>query len=156
MVHSYLLKDDIDFSIVERKNNIEIKIKIKSNNNKYFGVIPNKLNKHGFKKYNITQYLKNYFNDRNSFEVNFVDECDLIYLYIYDMEIDGKFCEYVTKVELNRIFELDEDIDEINNFEQLKKITKEAFEYIQILDGKIKQLKEEIEEKDKFYDDYTC
>ena len=95
-------------------------------------------------------------DDRNSFEVNFVDECDLIYLYIYDMEIDGKFCEYVTKVELNRIFELDEDIDKINNFEQLKKITKEAFEYIQILDGKIKQLKEEIEEKDKFYDDYTC
>ena len=131
----------------------ELEIKINDTNRLYRGILPKKLQIHGYKKYNLDERLIKYINESNILNVDFNDFDGLMYLNISNLEFDdGKKYSGKITIEMKRYFNIDGDIDVIQDIDILRKQLKTSIDYIKILENKISKL-EEI--KNNQFDNYS-
>jgi hypothetical protein len=140
-------------------NEKELEIKINNINRLYKGILPKKLKIHGYKKYNLEEQLIKYIFESNVLNVDYNDFDGLMYLYISDLEFDdGKKYSSKITIKMKRYFNIDANIDEIQDIEILRKRLKTSADYIKVLENKIFKLEEENDELKEYsnqYDNYS-
>lgn len=125
-------------------NEKELVIKITDADKQYKGILPKKLEIHGYKKYNLEEQLIKYIFESNVLNVDYNDCDGLMYIYIRDLEFDdGKKYSGKITIGMKRYFVIDDNIDEIQDIEILRKQLKTSTDYIKILENKISKLEEE-------------
>lgn len=143
---------------INNENNIILKIKIHSNLQTFRGIIPNKVNKHGYKKYNFANILMQNFTIHHKVIVMHYPLTNTICLQFFDIDLpDGKLFEDNIFVELEEIY----DIDAINpeqemSFSELKNIVIAQHNYINALNDKIRKLEKDFEDMKNNQDNEKC
>lgn len=153
----FLHTENLTISIALKGSQKELGIKIKNTNKLYKCILREKLDVHGYKKYRFDDQLIKYIYESKIINVQFNEFDDSMILYIHDIEFDdGKKYKKLINVKMNRFFDIDSDvdIDEIQNIEVLKIKLKESLDYIKLLENKISNLKQELDEKNKVDEGY--
>lgn len=161
----FLHTENLTISIALKGGQKELGIKIKNTNKLYKCILGEKLDIPGYKKYRFDDQLIKYIYESKIINVQFNEFDDSMTLYIRDIEFDdGKIYKKLINVKMNRFFDIDSDvdIDEIQNIEVLKIKLKESLDYIKLLENKISNLKQELDELDEknkvdkgYYSDWT-
>ena len=126
--------DDLEISVIHKGNPIgnikELEIKITDIDELYRGVLPKKLEIHGYKKYKLDEQLIKYIFESNVLNVDFIKYDSLMYLYISDLKFDdGKKYSGKITIKMKRFFIIDNNIDEIQDIDILIKQLKTSTDY---------------------------
>lgn len=159
----FLHTKDLVISVIPKGypigNEKELEIKINNTNRQYSGILQKRLEIHGYKKYKLDEQLIKYIFESNMLNVYFNDLDGLMYLYISNLEFDdGKKYSGKITIEMKRYFNIDGNIDEIQDIDILRKQLKTSADYIKVLENKISKLEEEndeLKELSNRYDNYT-
>lgn len=160
----FLHADDLVISVIPVGNPIgnikELEIKITDTNELYRGIVPKKLEIHGYKKYKLDEQLIKYIFSSKILNVNFNKSDGSMDIYIHDLEFDdGKKYSGKIILKMKRYFDIDGNIDEIEDIDILRKQLKTSADYIKVLENKISKLEEEnyelkIEKNDNYFNYY--
>lgn len=159
----FLHVDDLEISVIPKGypigNEKELEIKINNTNRLYRGNLPKRLEIHGYKKFKLDEQLIKYIFESNILNVNFDDFNGLMYIYISDLEFDdGKKYSGKITIEMKRYFNIDDNINDIQDIDILRKQLKTSADYIKVLENKISKLEEEnseLKELSNRYDNDT-
>lgn len=156
----FLLKDNFEYKFNKKNGFTELCIKIFNNNTIYNGMLDNKLEVHGFKKYNLSEYLQKYIEESNVLNINYDIPNGQLYINVKDIEFENnKVYNGTITIVLTRSFNHIENIDNVHNFEDLLNITKSYIDYTKYLENKIKNLENNIYQINQDYyneDNYYC
>ena len=157
----FLYVDDLEISIIPKGNPIgnikELEINITDTYEKYKGILPKRLEIHGYKKYKLDEQLIKYIFESKILNVDYNESDGSMDIYISNLKFDdGKYYSGKIIIRMKRYFNIDINIDDIQDIDILRKQLKTSIDYIKILDNKISKLEEENDElEEENYNQYN-